>query len=63
MHFLDEVLFQKWCILMIFFLMEDTSYFGHFVFMCHSSTFFFHSNNTSFTSFMFFLAGFNKIVM
>jgi len=42
---------------------EHTSYFGHFVFMCHSSAFLFHSNNTSFFSFMFFLVGFNKKVM
>jgi hypothetical protein len=42
---------------------KHTSYFGHFVFMCHSSTFLFHSNSISFSSFMFFSVGFNKRVM
>jgi hypothetical protein len=37
-----------------------TSCFGHFVHMCRSSTFLFHSNNTSFSSLLFFLVGFHR---
>jgi hypothetical protein len=54
-HFLDEVFFSGhgtywWS----FYLGKHISCIGHFVFMCRSLTFLFHSNITSFFLFVFF---------
>jgi hypothetical protein len=55
--------FKTWSILMIFLFWETPRLFGHFVLMCSSSTFLSHMDNTFFSSFLYILAGFNKIVI